>query len=89
MSRFVLHGSGFSYLPSNIVGVRSNDNNDPLVQRYSTADTQVYHVESKTDNELVLALSVVSMPQAPAYFGALLSNDRSTIYWLNETQPLP
>jgi hypothetical protein len=45
-------------------------------------------IESRTDNEITFAAGEAA-EHVPLYLGAILSADRSTVYWVNNTRPLP
>lgn len=64
-------------------------NGNPLGNRYSQDDFVVFDIVSKTDDEMTLRCRELITHGAPVYFGAILSNDREEIYWVNTTRPLP
>lgn len=49
----------------------------------------VLNITSKTPSEMTLTTGVSHNYTVPRYLGAILSNDRTTVYWVNNTAPLP
>lgn len=45
-------------------------------------------IESRTDNEIVFSAANAVSHNA-SYIGAILSADRTEVFWMNETAPLP
>lgn len=86
--RYTLVGNGFLYLPSDCVAVPSDLNANPLVTRYSVDPSVVMHIVERTNNSIVFEADAESVHTA-CYIGAVLSNDREEVYWLNESRPLP
>ena len=86
---FVLEGIHFSQIPSDAVGVLARDNSEPLWNRYEQADTLLYGIVVEDDGNLRAIAKQTAYHPYPCYLGAILSADRQTIYWVNNTQPLP
>lgn len=86
--RFTVTGRGFDNLPSDVVGTISFYNDDPLRFRYETGPNFYCTIISKSNSEIVLA-AAGAVEHSALYLGAILSNDRETIFWINETRPLP
>ena len=84
-----LYGQKMFNLPSDAVGIRSNSNDDPLVQLYMTGERYTYELQVVNDNEIVAALAVDASSSQPTYFSAIVSRDRTRVYWQNETKPIP
>lgn len=85
---FEVIGENFDVLPNDIIGLPSTNNNDPLLYRDSQATSIVCSVAEKSNNRMLLN-AVDEAEHSPAYLGALLSADRETVYWTNNTKPLP
>lgn len=85
---FTLKGEGFNSLPNDAVATPMISNDSPLEFR---DDQQGYNVMSMTrisDTEVqFIAASAVN--HSAKSIGAILSADRSMVYWVNETNPLP
>lgn len=64
-------------------------NDNPLQFRYTTEGTQMYGIDSKTDTLMEMSQVITSQHGLNVYLGAILSADRETIYWINDTEPLP
>lgn len=86
--RFVLRGAGFDAIPDDAVAVPSQYNDRPLVNRNVTDPDVLMVIESRTENEIVFSAAREANLHE-GYLGSILSNDRETIYWVNETKPLP
>ena len=77
-----------SLIPQDAVAVYSRDNEDPLMWRYRTESGLFAPISIVNDEELdiVAEYSVISLT---IYVGAIVSNDRSIVYWVNNSRPLP
>lgn len=81
-------GSDFELLPDDVVGILSNHNEDPLEGRYWMNDNAYCSVVSKSENEIKLAAERSSSHEE-LYLGAIVSKDRTIVYWQNDSAPLP
>lgn len=88
-SGFVLKGKGFSLIPNDAIGLYSNQNNNPLVYRQSLSPDTLYVIENKTNTTIEFVSMEPLETHGANYLGAIVSADRQTIYWINETMPLP
>lgn len=86
---FELSGTGFDLLPDDAIGILADDNDNPLGYRYTTSAFNLFDVNVVNDNFTRLVVRGSSSHQLPTYLGAILSSDRSRIYWINDTKPLP
>ena len=87
---YELLGRGFVNIPNDAVGCLAVSNDDPLAYRYETGEFsyRLFEVSEKTNNRLVMT-PVVDTPHAvPSYLGCIVSQDRTVVYWVNETHPL-
>lgn len=76
-------------IPDNAIGLMSYDNNDPLQYLNDTRGQHLYEVSRKAFGELVMDVITGIQLGSPCYLGAIVSEDRQTIYWKNETEPIP
>lgn len=88
-ARFVLSGSGFEDLPSDAVGLVSTSNNDPLREINSTLTSVILPLDVLSNTSLIAEHAEIHSIRVPFYVGAIVSADRQTIYWVNDTKPLP
>lgn len=51
--------------------------------------TKELRIRTKTNTEMELELGTMVEHGMSNYLGAIVSNDRETIYWVNDTKPLP
>lgn len=75
-------------LPDDIIGVLSYDNDNPLNGLKTTALGYYCELVSKNNNTMVFS-SLYSAVHPAIYLGALVDKNRTTIYWINESKPLP
>lgn len=86
---FNLMGSDFDVIPSDAVGLYARYNDNPLEFRYSLSPSLLYSITEKTNEAMSLESNNSETTHGKNYLGAIVSNDRSTIYWVNNTKPLP
>lgn len=65
----------------------SNDN--PLVYKDTEVTDWLYRITEKSENEMTLVQINPPSHGAPTFLGAIVSNDRQTVFWVNDTNPLP
>lgn len=82
-------GKGFYLIPNNIVGIMGLSNDEPLSLKDTTILAYVCNVIEKTDNKIVFAVDSVHQYSVRGYLGGIVSDDRQTVYWVNNTKPLP
>lgn len=70
------------------VGIYSDANDDPLKYRYQTLDLRTGTIKEKTDTTLKISSNEIH-GIIQIYLGAIVSADRSEVYWVNDTRPLP
>lgn len=86
---YTLTGSGFDWLPSDALGIRATSNDNPL-EFINSGSLSLYDITEKSDTRIVLARQGGVGPiGSRGYLGAIVSNDRNIIYWVNDSQPLP
>lgn len=81
--QFVVTGSGFDSIPYDAVAVIGTQGY-PLNQRYTNDPWAVMHIVSKSDESIEFSASVSYNFSSPHILGAILSEDRQIIYWVNE-----
>lgn len=85
---FEILGRGFDSLPNDIVGVPMVSNDNPLQFRNATSGVSMMTIAERSNNRLVMRAATPYNHEA-ASIGALLSNDRTIVYWVNDTNPIP
>lgn len=72
------------------LGLISYNNDEPLTYLNDTNNTHLFNIEVVSDNELIASWRGTSaeLPVA-SYLGAIVSNDRTEVLWVNNTSPLP
>lgn len=88
-SGFDVVGSNFDLIPNNAIGLYANDNDKPLLFRYSLADNTIYKISRKTNKLISFQAVAPSTTHGDNYLGAIVSEDRNIIYWINNTKPIP
>lgn len=88
-SGYILEGKGFSLIPNDAVGIYANNNDAPLQYRYSTNPDAIYRIVNRTATTLEFAADAPSETHGANYIGAIVSPTRETIYWINDSKPLP
>lgn len=86
--RFVLKGANFNTIPDDAVAVPAVKNDEPLEYRDTIVAANVMTIESRSANEIVFT-TAVAVQHGQTYLGGILSSDRQTVYWVNNTKPLP
>lgn len=76
-------------IPADAVAIIAESNSRPLQYRNETYATRVASVEVLSDNELRVYQNESHTHSKRYYIGGILSNDRSVVYWINRTAPLP
>jgi hypothetical protein len=86
---FSLSGERFIGLPVGALGVLAIRNDNPLERQYSNYDSDLFRITEKTNTSLKLVSRSPSAHTIPVFLGAIVSPDRSWVYWQNDTNPLP
>lgn len=87
--QFELRGKYFDLLPDDAVITLSSNNDLPQEYRYSTGTVNVAEIIEKSSTRLLVKTTYDSPYGSAKYVGAIVSNDRSVLYWENTTRPLP
>lgn len=74
--------------PNNIVACRASENNNPTRFLHDTSVYNYYVVVSKSNNEIVFALSEPQTGMPRSYLGCIATAGRELL-WVNDTEPLP
>lgn len=82
----MLSGLNFDLIPSDAVGIVAIENDYPLYYQHAVAQYS-FSIVRKTDTEIELSNSTTMNNNS--YLGAIVSSDRETVFWVNETRPLP
>lgn len=86
---YVLRGEYFDQIPSNAVGIKSYKNEDPLMYLHTVNAAIEYKIREMTDSTITLRVRNPEFVQTePSYLGVIVSSDRNTIYWVNNSRPL-
>ena len=85
---FEILGCGFDMLPSDVVGFPMTSNDDPLRYRNADAPSAVMLLVERSNTRIVMRASEEAHHGLTS-IGGLVSNDRSIVYWENDTNPLP
>lgn len=82
-------GGGFDNIPAGSIGIISGANNNPLQFLQDLTENRIYDISEISDNSAVLVQRMDYLYGSATYLGAIVSPDRQTIYWINDTNPLP
>ena len=86
---FSVLGSGFDVIPSDAVAIIAIRNENPLEYLHTLDHWASMAIEAKEDDSISFRFSEAFSFANPLYIGAIVSADRSQIYWVNNTEPLP
>lgn len=76
-------------IPSDAVGILAWSNSDPLEYLNTTVESRLYEIVEKSETWMRVSQKQESTHSGTSYLGAIVSADRSIVYWVNETRPLP
>ena len=86
---FNVRGKGFQLIPDDALGLFSNNNNVPLEHLDDNRNQYLYYIAERSANELSFLCGDPTTAHGANYLAAIVSNDRETIYWVNDSKPLP
>lgn len=89
VERYVLMGHNLELIPSDAIGLYARLNNAPLEYINTTDPEAIMDIEVRTDTTISVRPRLVSSHTINNYLGAIVSADRQTVYWVNDTEPLP
>lgn len=84
-----LTGLHFDGIPNDAVGIYANNNEKPLEFINSDLGYHLFTILEKTNTSMRLLSNYQVAHNAQNYLGAIVSANRQTIYWVNDTKPLP
>lgn len=84
-----VYGSGFDEIPADSLGILAANNDDPLHYRNTSASSYLFSIVQKNNTHMRLKLQEAHTFPAPRFLGGIVSADRSEVYWVNDTNPLP
>ena len=76
-------------LPDDAVGIFAKSNDNPLEYRYTQNLYMQFGIVLKTQTQMVMRQKTVTTHNQNNYLGAIVSEDRSIVYWINDTKPIP
>lgn len=81
-------GKNFDLIPDDAIILLSTRNEEPLMNINNSTAYNYENIVEKTDS---IMKSQFNSPHSrtKCYPGAIVSEDRKTIYWVNNTKPLP
>lgn len=86
---YTLRGFGFSSIPADAVGIIAYDNDQRFSFRNTTDPRLLFDITEVNEFDIVLQQRQEGAHSTDTYLGAILSADRSIVYWENTTRPLP
>lgn len=88
VEEYVLTGVDFDVIPSDAIGIMAVSNERPLAYRYDNTAYHLFNIVEKSDSSMRLSTRQTTILTRNNYLGAIVSNDRKTVYWVNRTNPL-
>lgn len=82
-------GHGFMNLPGNAVAIIASSNDNPLEYKDLLDNNYIFTISERSDERIVFVHTTTSATSRDYYIGAIVSRDRSVVYWVNESRPLP
>ena len=76
-------------IPAGAVGIFAKNNENPLEYRSTIVTNNLFDVTVIDDTLANVVPRNVTTHQVPNYLGAILSQDRTEVIWLNDSKPLP
>lgn len=86
---FDVVGGGFDQIPQDAIAILADRNTAPTEYKDSTLSAWSANLTIISPFEMEVTQAQAHTHSANFYLGAIVSADRQTIYWVNETQPLP
>lgn len=85
----MVHGHNFDLIPDTSIATLSSLNYNPGMYRDSDVASAIADIITKDNTVIVFKVREVVSHSTPRYLGMIVSADRGTVYWVNETNPLP
>lgn len=79
----------FDIIPQDAIGILARFNDNPLGLLEDTQSYVALDITSLSPDSMVLEHPEVHTMSFATYLGAIVSADRSIVYWVNNTKPLP
>lgn len=76
-------------IPDDAVGIAAGSNTEPTRSINTTYAGNLYQIVERDRNSIRLVQIDHSAHGSNTYLGCIVSADRQTIYWVNDTRPLP
>lgn len=89
MGDFDLSGINFNQIPDDAVGILADNNNLPLANINENHDNWLFDIVSKENTSMRLTQRIEAAHGRSTYLGGIVSRNRSIIYWVNDSKPLP
>lgn len=85
---YILEGTGFSLIPDDAVGIAASSNDAPLQGINGTNPVNLYSLVERGEGYVRFEQQDPAAHAGYTYLGGIVSADRQTIYWENDTRPL-
>ena len=89
MGNALIEGYSFGQIEDGAIAVGSSDNENPLMFKDTENDRFVFDLTIVDGNNIVAVPRNAQAHQDSFYIGAIVSPDRSIVYWVNDMKPLP
>lgn len=86
-TNFEVLGLGFDEIPNDAVGLIGVSNDEPL--RYKDVEGTRYLMAIVEKSDTRMLLQTEPHVFSNIFLGAIISADRTMVYWVNTTRPLP
>lgn len=84
---YTLIGRGFDNIPNDAIGIMSTENDNPTA--HLNAETSDYDFELTLKSSYSMTFERTARYLPNSYLGCIASADRSIVYWVNDTRPIP
>lgn len=84
-----VYGSGFDEIPANALGILAAANDDPLHYRNTSTNIYLFDLVQKSNTHMRFRLREAHTFPSGRFLGGIVSSDRSEVYWVNDTAPIP
>lgn len=82
-------GKGFNLIQAGSLGVYALDNENPKQYLDTNNNNYLFNFIYVSQTEAILRAKTPMAHGSDNYLGCIVSSDRQTTYWTNETRPLP
>lgn len=84
-----LTGYRINLIQTGAVAILSNSNDNPMINIQTTNPSLIMDIEVLSENAATATVRQGATHSVPYYIGVIASADRSVVYWVNNTRPLP